>query len=172
MTGALLHVGTCARPHGITGELCVDWHAGTPELLRGLFYLQLGAQAPVPVDGADVRMHKGRPLLRLPHVRDRNVAESLRGARILLPRASLPPLPEDEAYLADIIGLSVTDHSTNTRIGVLERVSFPAGQQLWHIMTPEGREVLFPAVPQFIVHIDPTEGARIAPPPGLLELYL
>ena len=41
------------------------------------------------------------------------------------------------------------------------------------IATPDGKEILFPAVDQFVISIDLEEGkAVIAPPPGLIELYL
>jgi 16S rRNA processing protein RimM len=52
-------------------------------------------------------------------------------------------------------------------------VDTPAGQEIWTILTPEGREILFPAAPDFVLEINPEAGlARIAPPPGLLALYL
>lgn len=172
LCGDLLHVGTCTRAHGLTGELCLAWHASSPDVLCGLIYLQSGTGEPIPVTQGQVRIHKGRPLLRLPHINDRTSAEGLRGTRILLPRASLPPLSADEAYVVDILGRRVVDDTTGQYIGELARVSFPAGQQIWHIMTPGGDEVLFPAVSQFIVCVDNAEQVRIAPPPGLLEIYL
>jgi 16S rRNA processing protein RimM len=44
---------------------------------------------------------------------------------------------------------------------------------LWSIRTPDGKEVLFPAVEEFVLDIDLEAGSvRIAPPPGLLDLYL
>ena len=35
-----IHMGTLARPHGIKGEICVDWYADSPSLLDGPFWLQ------------------------------------------------------------------------------------------------------------------------------------
>ena len=41
------------------------------------------------------------------------------------------------------------------------------------ILTPEGKEILLPAVPEFVADIDlDTEIIRITPPEGLLELYM
>lgn len=168
-----IHMGTLTRPHGIRGEICVDWYADSPDLLRQTFYLQAGNEAPRQVQGARVRMHRGQPLLTLPHVPDRTAAEGLRGVRVLMDRADLPPPSDDEVYLHDIMGLSVLDDSTGQPIGVLENVEFPAGQDVWVIRTAEGREVLFPAVEEFIVAFDLGAGVvRIAPPPGLLDIYL
>lgn len=62
---------------------------------------------------------------------------------------------------------------TGSRLGTLEQVLFHGEQEVWVIVTPDGREVLFPAVPEFVPDIDlDAEIIRIAPPEGLLELYL
>ncbi len=168
-----IHMGTITRPHGIKGELCVDWYADSPKLLQKTFYLQAGNGPMQCISDAKVRMHKGRPLLTLPHIQDRNMAESLRGVNIFVERDSLPPLPEHEAYLADIIGMDILDHANQSLIGVLEAVEFPKGQMLWIIRAPEGQEILLPAVEEFIISFDlEAKQIFVNPPEGLLELYL
>lgn len=170
---AFIHMGTLARPHGIKGEIRVDWYADSPELLKKPFFLQAGGGPPRPASCAAVRFHKGRPLVLLEGVRDRTAAEGLRGVRILVRRADLPDLDEDEVYLHDILGLDVLEDATGRRLGVLEHVEFPNGQEVWSIRTDDDREILFPAVEEFIADFDLEAGfVRIAPPPGLLELYL
>lgn len=170
---AFIHMGTLSRPHGIRGELCVQWYADSPDLLRGVFYLQAGDEPPRRVEGAAVRLHRGQPLLTLPHVSDRTAAEGLRGVRILVERAHLPPLDEDEAYLHDIIGADVVDDTTGLTIGVLEHVEFLSEQDVWVIRTPDGREVLFPAAPELIAGFDAeARTVHVVPPPGLLDIYL
>ena len=57
--------------------------------------------------------------------------------------------------------------------GVLDHVLFHGEQELWSILTPEGKEILLPAVPEFVADIDLDTGIiRITPPEGLLELYM
>ncbi len=168
-----IHMGTLTRPHGIKGELCVDWYADSPSLLKKTFYLQIGTAPMQSISGAKVRMHKGRPLLTLPNVQDRNAAENLRGVDIYIERESLPPLSDDEAYLHDIIGLNIVEHDSNEIIGILESVEFPSEQMIWVIRHKEGREILLPAVEEFIVSFDlEAEEIRISPPEGLIDLYL
>ncbi len=168
-----IHMGTITRPHGIKGELCVDWYADSPNPLKKTFYLQIGSEPMQSISGAKVRMHKGRPLLTLPHITDRNGAEALRGMSIYIERESLPPLSDDEAYLHDIIGLNIVEHESDTHIGVLEAVEFPSEQMLWVIRTHDDKEILLPAVEEFIISFDlELEEIRVSPPEGLLELYL
>lgn len=170
--GTLICMGTLSRPHGIKGEIRVDWHADSPDLLRGVFYLQAGVEAPVRVTGAGVRLHQGRPVLRLPHVPDRSAAESLRGARLLVDRNDLPPPDADEAYLFDIIGFTVVDDATEQAVGVLERVDSSTAQDIWSIRAADGREVLFPAAAELIAAFDEAARAvRVVVPLGLLDIY-
>ncbi len=168
-----IHMGTITRPHGIKGELCVDWYADSPKLLQKTFYLQIVDEPMQCVSNAKVRMHKGRPLLTLPHIHDRTMAESLRGVRIYVDRESLPNLPEHEAYLHDIIGMDIIDFDTNNAIGVLEAVEFPKSQMLWIIRAIGGQEILLPAVEEFIISFDQDDRKiYVSPPEGLIELYL
>lgn len=165
-------VGVIARPHGIRGELCLDWHAESPELLDGPLWLRLGSRPLRPVRASGWRMHKGRPLLRLEGVADRNAAEALRGAELLVAREDLPAAADDEFYVEDMLGCAILLED-GRRLGTLDHVEFPAGQPLWSIHTDDDKEILFPAQPRFIAAFDTdTPSITIAPPEGLLDIYL
>ena len=170
----LVEIGTLARPHGIRGEIRVNYYADSLELLRGdVVYLQAGNKPPRKMEIDTVRMHQGTPLIRLVEAPDRTAAEFLRGQTLLIPESALPELDEDEVYLHDMLGLSVVLDATGQKLGVLDHVLFHGEQEFWSILTPEGKELLLPAVPEFVADIDlDTEIIRITPPEGLLELYM
>ena len=143
--------------------------------LRGLPSVPSQAMRKVTIER--VRMHHGSLIVSFAGVHSRNEAELLRQHTLLAPRSRLSPLEEDEVYLLDLPGLrvlAVDEKSGGEReIGVIASVDIPAGQELWTITTPDGQEILFPAVDQFVLGIDlDARTARIAPPPGLLEIYL
>ncbi len=183
-----IHVGTIVRPHGVKGECCVHWYADSPELLKQNFFLHsptntqsqedtdMHVRSAKHVQEAVVRLHKGRPLLTLPHVTTRTQAEALRGTEIYVHRSDLPPIDDDEAYLHDILGMTVVDVQTNKALGILENISHTAAHMIWIIRCTqkghEGVEILFPAVEEFIDSFD-TENASIyvLPPEGLLDIY-
>lgn len=172
MAGALIHMGTLARPHGIKGEICIDWHADSPLLLELPFWLQAGDEPPRRARALSCRLHKGRPLLLLEGVTDRNTAEALRGHKILVDRADLPQPGEDEAYLEDLLGCDVL-LPDGRRLGRLDHLEYPAGQEIWAIAADRDVEVLFPARPEFIAAFDlKARTVTIDPPEGLLEIYL
>ena len=159
----LVEIGTLARPHGIRGEIRVNYYADSLELLRGdVVYLQAGNKPPRKMEIDTVRMHQGTPLIRFVEAPDRTAAEFLRGQTLLIPESALPELDEDEVYLHDMLGLSVVLDATGQKLGVLDHVLFHGEQELWSILTPEGKEILLPAVPEFVADIDlDTEIIRI-----------
>ena len=123
------------------------------------------------------RFHHGSLIVSFKDVRSRNDAELLRQHSVLVPKSRFAPLEDDEVYLLDLPGLTVVavdrDKGEEREIGVIRSVDIPSGQELWTIETPDGKEILLPAVDEFVLDIDlDTNTARIAPPPGLLELYL
>lgn len=170
----LIEVGVLTRPHGIRGEIRINYYAESLDLLLyGKVYLQAGNREPRRVEVESVRLHGGMPLVRFAEAPDRTSVEVLRGQTLLVEETSLPEPDEDEVYLHEMLGLDVLLDTDGSRLGTLDHVLFHGEQEIWSIVTPEGREVLLPAVPEFVTSIDLDAGSiRIVPPEGLLELYL
>lgn len=169
----LVLVGEVAKVHGIRGELSVQWHADSPDLLDDLdtVYLRLPGRPARAFGVAGWRPHQERVLLTLKGLPDRTAAEAWRGAEILVQAQDLPPLAEDELYIHQLEGLRVL-LADGTPLGTIAGFVLEP-QELWSIRTPEGREVLFPVQPQFVQHIDlDARQVVIDPPPGLLDIYL
>lgn len=171
---SLVVLGRLAKPHGVKGDIRVDYYADSAELLEKPLMLRAGRFAPRPVRIRDWHLWKDQLILSIEGCNDRSAAEQLRGQELLIDASFLPEAEEDEPYLRDLIGLSVRLED-GTLVGKLEDVDFPAGQEMWVIRAPKeegGHEILFPAVPEFVLDIDlSAETATIAPPEGLLDLY-
>lgn len=95
---------------------------------------------------------KGGAIARFVEISDRNVAESLRGTELTVPRSALPPLEEGEYYHADLIGLTVISVSGQD-IGTCVAVeNFGAGDVV-EIERPDGKRFMVPmrneAVPEW-----------------------
>ena len=183
----LVTLGRLGRPHGIRGEIRVDYYAESPLLLEKPLLLRAGRSMPRPVRVASWRYWQDKLIVRLEGVDDRSAAEMLRGQELLIEDAHLPELEEDETYLHDMLGLPVFAREENAElrpIGALDHLLFPTDQEIWSIraygegepgadpLRASGHEILFPAVPDFVEDIDLEAGRIIiAPPAGLLELY-
>ncbi len=165
MSDKRICVGAVTRPHGVRGDVCVDWYADDPSFLDQELRMEVPGGAARQVRARSWRVHKGGLLVTMEGVASRDAAEALRGATLWITRNSLPELPEGEAYIEDLLGRAVT-LTDGTPCGVFHHVEMPAGQMLWALRDETG-EVLFPAHRQFIVSLD--DPIVIDPPEGLLD---
>ncbi|MBO4313613.1 MAG: 16S rRNA processing protein RimM [Desulfovibrio sp.] len=172
MAEAFVHMGTLGRPHGISGEIALNWFAVSPFSCSGEYFLQAGDRPPAPVRVLSAHLHKDRPVIRIEGVEDRTSAAALTGRKVLVRRSSLPEPADGEAYVSDLLGCGVFLED-GTPVGRFDHVEHSVGRPVWAIVAGGGREMLFPAEPDFILSLDAAAGRIvIAPPPGLLELYL
>jgi 16S rRNA processing protein RimM len=112
---------------------------------------------------------KGVVIARLPGIADRDRAEALRGLRLYLPRAALPPTADDEYYHADLIGLEAA-LGDGTSVGQVRAVhDFGAGDTL-EIERPAGPPAMVPFTRAIVPIVDLAAGRLVLdPPPGLLD---
>lgn len=148
-----LDCGQIVNTHGIRGEMRIVPWADSPDFLRGFDTLYVDG-APRKVVSA--RVHKGSVIARLDGVDTVEEAMRLKGKTVQIRRADAK-LPEGAFFLADIIGLDVVDED-GQKLGVLKEVLSPSIQQVY-VVAGE-REILIPAVPQFILETN-IEGGYI-----------
>jgi 16S rRNA processing protein RimM len=92
---------------------------------------------------------------------DRTAAEALKGARILVSRASFPTPDSDEFYWVDLIGCQVFDRASRA-LGTVDHL-IETGPHCVLVIRPEaadGTEVLIPFVAAFVDRVD-TAARRI-----------
>ena len=164
-------IGRVTRPHGVGGELRVLSYTESAESFSRFDRLLVrpvkSMAKEVRVTG--VRPHKKFVLLKLYGVINRDQAESLVDAEVLVKREWLPPPAEDEYYWTDLIGLSAFDEEGRL-LGVVKAV-MPAGSEDLLVLEENGREVILPFHSEVVLDVDPPGGRLTArPPQGLLEI--
>lgn len=95
-----------------------------------------------------VRPHGGWFLIKLVGIDTLQQAEQMHGAWLMIPPEERMPLPEDEYYIDDLIGMTVYTES-GERLGILKRVIPGAVYDFYEV----GR-YLIPAHKQFILQVD------------------
>lgn len=167
---AYLPCGRIATAHGVHGTLRVESYCDSPEILASLstvyFEEPNGHYRPVRVQAASP--HGGAVLMTLDGISNRNAALLLRGKTLFASREDIP-VPENAVLIADMIGLSVFDADSGHCYGVLTEVGQAYSSDMYDIKTPDGRHVLFPAVPAFLDRVDTDAGIFIRPIPGFFE---
>jgi 16S rRNA processing protein RimM len=164
--------GRIAKAHGIRGELAVDVRTDSPEerfKVGAVITTKLRDGSKRELTIAAAREHSGRLLVRFEEVLTRDVAETLRGALLLVDTDALPPTGDpDEFYDHELAGLRA-ELLDGTLVGkVVEVVHSPAGELLE--LDVDGREVLVPFVRVIVPTVD-VAGGRVVldPPEGLLD---
>ena len=111
---------------------------------------------------------KGVVTARIEGVRDRTQAEKMKGTRLYVDRAALPPPEEDEFYHSDLIGL--TAEAPQGPLGTVRQVfDFGAGDVL-EIAGGAFGTVMVPFTKEMVPVVDIAGGRLVIDPPdGLLE---
>ncbi len=168
--GQWLIVGRVAKPHGVHGDVMVEIITDFPDRLADGVQFGFGGE-----DGPEeffevhrVRAHKGRWLLSVTGVRDRDTVEEWRGRYLYLPEQGRDDLPEGYYYEHELVGLqcrSVTGEPMGEVVG-LDR---GAGQDRL-VIRRAGRDYLVPYVPEIVAEVDLERGVVVVDaPPGLLD---
>lgn len=165
-----LVVGRVVKPHGIHGDLVAEIITDFPERLTAGTELGAGGD-----NGPEtfhelraVRYHKGRWLLTVRDVADRDAAEAWRDRLLFLPEQSLDELPEGFFYEHQLAGLSCRSPGGD-ELGEVTGVDRGPGQR--RLIVRRGRrEFLVPYVPEIVTDVRLDEGVVIIDaPPGLLD---
>jgi 16S rRNA processing protein RimM len=142
----LVIVGRVARPHGVHGEIRIEY--ANPNLHFFSHYqeifVQVEREKPIRYRVLQSRVHKNRVLCKIEGVVTRDQAESLRDAQVLIHADSLPPTAEHEYYWRDVIGMSVYTE-TGRYVGEVSEILSTAGHDVY-VIHGRGREYLVPAV--------------------------
>jgi len=158
-------VGVVRRPFGLRGAVFVHPDPDVPEdFAPGTVF----ATARGPLTVAETLDHRGMRVVTFAGVGDRDAAAGLRDL-VLERDASADDLDTDdaEAYWTDqVVGLPVTDPA-GARLGTVDGLLDGTAHDYLAVRTPDGREVLVPAVAALV------EVARdrvvVQPLPGLFD---
>ena len=153
MKKQFLEAGRIINTHGIRGEVKVEPWTNGPEFLSGFkrFFID---DKPLAVRSA--RVHKGFVILSLEGIVDIDAAIPLKNKIICIDRDDAH-LSDGEYFLQDIIGLPVFDEDTGAQLGTLTEVLDLPSSPVY--VVKGDREILIPAVPEFIRKVDVDGGA-------------
>ena len=142
-----LEVGKVTNVHGLMGEVKVQPWADSPEFLCQFKTLYVD-EAHFPMTVQRARVHKNMVIIKFDGPTDVPSALSLRNAILYIDRSDVD-LPEGAFFLADIYGLAVRDAATGEVLGkIADVLTLPANNV--YVVKGGARELMIPAVPQFI----------------------
>jgi 16S rRNA processing protein RimM len=107
-------------------------------------------------------------VLNLRDTESREQAQALRGMDLWIRREDATPLPSDQYYHDDIVGLQMETREGDL-VGVVSDILVTGANDVYVVQRESG-ETLVPAIKDVVVEIDTTEGRIIIDPMhGLLD---
>ena len=154
MNQDFLEIGTITGTHGIHGEVRVNPACDSPAFFVGFDVLYWGPEGKQPVRVLSARAHKNTALLKLEGVDSVEAAQALRNRPLFFRRADAR-LEEGRYFVAELLGCEVFDASDPAlRYGVLSDVTETGANDVWHIETPDGKELLIPVIDDVVKTVD------------------
>lgn len=158
-------VGIIIAPHGVAGVVSAEKLSDNPRRFQAgaEFFDEQGRCYFLQQASA----HRGRLLLSLRGVSDRDAADKLRGVRLyIVPGAEDEP-PTGTYYHYQLTGLTV--RQADEILGVIEDILAYAANDVFLVRKPDGKEILVPALKQVVKKVDLEAGyMEVELPEGLI----
>jgi len=152
MKDEYIETGKIVNTHGKRGEVRLQPWADSPGFLTGFDHFYIDGS---PVKVLSAKVHKGCVIATLEGVEDIDAAIRLKN-KVIKVRKEDVHLEEDRFFIADLIGLRAINAETGESLGsVIDILTLPSN----NVYVIKGdREILVPAVPEFIIETSIKDG--------------
>jgi len=161
-----LAVGRLRRSHGLAGEMLMDVLTGFPERIQPGKIVFVGeTHEPIAIVG--VRGHNRELIIHLAGLETPEDTGRFRNATVYVKSTELPKLPEGEYYHHQLLGSKVVDEA-GQELGSLTDILETGANDVYLVKTPDGKELLLPAVVEVILEVNlKRHEIRVRPPQWL-----
>lgn len=152
-----LRVGVISSTHGIRGEVKVYPTTDDPERFLDLdeVILDTGREHKIlEIEG--VKFFKNQVILKFKGYDNINDIEKYLKKDLLVDREHAVELGENENFIADLIDMEVVTDEGKV-LGTLTDVIETGANDVYAVKTPEGKEILFPAIRDCILDVNVDE---------------
>ena len=170
MGRTLYAVGKIVKVFGIGGEVVVQPMTDSVKRFKKLKTVFVGHDETDAVTSLVERVHVGSrgARVKIAGTDDRNSAERLVGSLLFVDEQDRIRLSKERYFIHDIIGLTVVDEEERTIGSIKDVLRLPAHDV--YVVEAGGREVMLPAVKEFIRSIDlKTKSMRVHLIEGMVE---
>lgn len=150
----VLRVGVISSTHGVRGEVKVYPTTDDPTRFKKLkeVILDTGREQKV-LEIEQVKFFKNQVILKFRGFDNIDEILPYKGKDLLIPRDQAVPLEENENFIADLIDLEVVTDEGKT-LGTLVDVMETGANDVYVVETPDGQEILLPAIRDCILDVD------------------
>ncbi len=157
-----LQVGVITNTHGISGEVKV--FPTTDDIGRFKKLKEVicdGGKGERTLTVTSAKLGGKLVILKFKEFDNINQVECLKGAKLYVTRENAVKTEKDEYFIADLIGLSVVS-TEGEKLGILKDVMETGANDVYVVETPDGGELLLPAIKECIRSVDLAAGVVTA----------
>ena len=164
-------VGVIAGTHGVKGDVKVFPTTDDPKRFRKLKKVILTVRGQDEVhEVSGVKFQEKFVILHLSGIESPEEAQRYRRIPLMIKREDAMPLKEGRYYIADLIGMQVSEED-GSFLGELTDVLETGANDVYEIRTPEGKEILIPVIDECIKDVNVEKAAMtVHLLPGLRDL--
>lgn len=150
----IFQVGIITSTHGLRGEVKVFPTTDDAKRFKRLkeVILDTGREK-LTLEIEGVKFFKQLVILKFKGIDNINDVEKYKKKSLYVTRENAVRLRRDEYFIADLLGMEVTDEQ-DRKIGVLKDVMETGANDVYVITMTDGRELLLPAIKQCILNVD------------------
>ncbi|MDO5297507.1 MAG: ribosome maturation factor RimM [bacterium] len=167
----LVAIGKILRPHGVRGEMRTLILTDFPERFfetDEVFFVSPNQKIVKRFELQSARFHANWILLKFTGIDSPEEVAEYRHWLITVPQDQLVELEEGEYWHFQLEGLQVEDADGHP-IGTLKEVVETPGHDLYAVLPPHGKEILIPAVKEYVLNVDLDQGKMIVKVPLIAE---
>lgn len=153
MKQAFIEAGRITSTHGVHGEVKIEVWLDTPEDLKHYRRIFIDGQERKLLS---VRQQNRFVIVKLHQIDDINAAQPLKGKTVYIAREDAP-LPPGGYFLQDLLDAKVVLED-GSPVGVLTEILERPANNVYVVTDPDGKEILIPVVPAFIIRADAENG--------------
>ena len=170
MIKEFLEIGQIVSTHGIKGEVRLNPWCDSPEFVKKFKTLYRDEKGSSSFNIVSCRPHGNVAVLKIEGVDTVEEAQKLRNTILYMKRVDIN-LPEGKWFVSELIGCSVLDYDDNNICyGKIKDIESYTANDVWYIETPDGKEVLIPAIKDVVIKCDvANDVAYIRPLRGLFD---
>lgn len=153
MKQAFIEAGRITSTHGVHGEVKIEVWLDTPEDLKHYRRIFIDGQERKLLS---VRQQNRFVIVKLHQIDDINAAQPLKGKTVYIAREDAP-LPPGGYFLQDLLDAKVVLED-GSPVGILTEILERPANNVYVVTDPDGKEILIPVVPAFIIRADAENG--------------
>jgi len=163
-----LEAGKVRNTHALRGEVKFECYLSGEKPLKGICRLYLTPKGEKPLELRSVRVQGDVFLVSFDGIDTVEQATLLKGKTLYASREELDP-DGKLVFFADLIGLPLIEEGSGTVYGTIREVGSRGAGELFTVALPDGREMYFPVVKEWIVSMDAEKGVFVHAPEGIFE---